>query len=188
MLSQWISRGKRSDLFARNVLSGGAFTQKRKKGIEEGVAGDLMSAHPDSVEFARALNVECKHYKDLGIFPLFFDLKGKSFLGSVVQKCELETKQSGKTWMLVARQNMKPIIVGLQSDFARAIIWRDRPALCHSIRTANYSVTFFLFEDFLAKVRPAQLTKIAGHFPMTPGPDERHRKGLWERNITISGV
>lgn len=186
MLSEWLSRGKRRDLFARNVISGGKFTNSRKKGGDEGIAGDLMSAHPDSVEFAKVCNVECKHYADLGFMPFAFDVKGKSFLGTVVRKCEQESAQSGKAWMLAARQNMKPILVGLHSDLARAIIWRDAPTLCHTFRTKNYSVTFFLLDDFLAKVNPKRFMKVAENFPMSSEPTLRN--GLWERVITISGA
>lgn len=189
-LSKWISRGKRTDLFARNVLSGGKFTQSRRKGSDEGIAGDLMSAHPDSVEFAKVFNVECKHYADLGLFPFMFDIKGKSFLGTVVQKCQQEARQSGKNWVLVARQNSKPILVGLQSDLARAIIWQRAPAFCHSFRTKHYSVTFFLFLDLLANVKVSNFTK-AGRAVMGMMASKAYMDAsatsLWERSINVTG-
>lgn len=111
-LSLWVSEGHRSDLFARNVLSGGSFTNAMKKDSKEhGMPGDLAANHPMAFKFLELFTVECKHYADLGFEAFLFDTESKSFLGSVLKHTRKQAEQAKLHPMVIARQNRRPSIL-----------------------------------------------------------------------------
>lgn len=112
-LSRWISKGARSDLFTRNVLSGGDFTRRIvKESGEIGTPGDLMARDKLAFDFIRAFFVECKHYKVLGFVPFLFDVSGKTFLSVALAHASMQAAQSGTHFMFVAKQNnLQPVVI-----------------------------------------------------------------------------
>lgn len=123
-LSLWISKGGRADLFARNVLSGGQFTNQTKKGsLETGTPGDLMANHPLAFSFLSMFFIECKHYADLGFEALLFD-EDKSFLGRVMAKCKEQAHQATPEVfpIIVAKQNRRPSIIICDGEVGQTML------------------------------------------------------------------
>lgn len=107
-LSHWITSGERDDLFTRNVLSGGQFTFSSRKGKARGRAGDIVSSDPLAFPFCEKVVVECKHWRDLDLIS-FFHQRGELF--QAICKVERQARDCGKNWMLIARQNNKPVLL-----------------------------------------------------------------------------
>ena len=111
-LSRWVSKDARSDLFTRNVLSGGDFTRRSKTTSSElGMPGDLMARHPLAFQFAQTFMVECKHYKELGLASFIFDRTGSSFLSKTLAYAQLQASQASQHYMVVAKQNYVPTLL-----------------------------------------------------------------------------
>jgi len=118
LLSEWLTRGVRRDLFSRNVLSGGRFTNALKKEEHEragGLAGDLMAAHPLAFQFLKLFIVECKHYADIQLHQYLMDTSGKSFLGEVIRTTGAQARHANTEWMVVARQNRMDTLLFMPS-------------------------------------------------------------------------
>lgn len=113
-LSLWISHGEKSDLFTRNVLSGGSFTHAAKKGIVRGTPGDLAAAHPAAYAFLQLFEVECKHWRDVHADAILWMNKGE--LLRVLAKLETRAHASHRSFFLIARQNFRPDIVLMPYD------------------------------------------------------------------------
>jgi hypothetical protein len=151
MLSQWITGGEREDLFSRNVLSGGRFTNSLRNKTSLGVPGDLMAAHPLAFNFLSHFLVECKHYKDLGIHLYLVDQKEKSFLAQVIKHTAAQAESAGLTWMLIAKQNMIPTLIFLpRAAYEAACILLGGSYRMHSLH--NGSIGVMRFEDFLVGI------------------------------------
>jgi len=109
LLSAWLTKGERRDLFSRNVLSGGQFTASLG---ERGSPGDLMAAHPRAFRFLSAFVVECKHRRNLELAQFLLDTGGKSFLSRTVRKADAEGRQAGRHFLVVAAQNyITPVVL-----------------------------------------------------------------------------
>jgi hypothetical protein len=159
-LSLWVSHGERADLFRRNVLSGGNFTNAVKRdSVEHGIPGDLGANHPLAYTFLTRFAVECKHYASLGFEAFLFDVKmDASFLGRVWTKARKEAAHTTRTTkrnmfpMVVARQNRRPSILLVDQMMGelldQAVPSRiQRPVRWHlPQRTSMY-----LFEEVLSK-------------------------------------
>lgn len=159
-LSLWVSEGQRADLFARNVLSGGSFTNAMKNGAttEFGTPGDLMANHPMAFAFLSSFFVECKHYADLGFEAFLFDHEASSFLGKVLAQCRKQAVQSNVWPLLVAKQNRRPSILLCDravGDAALAAVPGRLPALRHH-HLHSGRTTMFLMEAFTSHVPPGR--------------------------------
>lgn len=155
-LSEWITGGDRKDLFSRNVLSGGRFTNQQKKGEKLGIAGDLMAAHPLAFEFLSNFVVECKHYADLGFRHYLFDRNTGSFLARVVEHTAAQAHATGLTWMVVARQNRLPTVLLMAGPIGEAARQqRHARAALHYHSLHRGAVCMMQFDEFLKLVRPA---------------------------------
>jgi hypothetical protein len=112
VLSMWITQNQRSNLFTRNVLSGGAHTRTVKIGIEEAnIPGDIAAANPLAYEFLSHFSVECKFYKDLHLDVFIMDTAGTSFLSKTIALARKQAIASGLQWMVIAKQNRTEPIV-----------------------------------------------------------------------------
>ena len=156
LLSLWITQGGRADLFARNVLSGGQFTNALKRGSTElGTPGDLVANNPLAFAFLSMFFIECKHYKDLGFEALLFD-EGKSFLGQVLAGCRKQAKQAPQLMfpLVIARQNRRPTIMlcdgAVGHAFLRAVPRRRPAPRWHSLHDG--SIMMMPFEAALSVV------------------------------------
>lgn len=111
-LSMWITLNQRSNLFTRNVLSGGAHTRTVKLGIEEAnIPGDIAAANPLAYEFLSHFSIECKFYKDLHLDVFLMDMAGTSFLTKVIALARKQATAAGLYWMVIAKQNRTEPIV-----------------------------------------------------------------------------
>jgi hypothetical protein len=154
-LSLWLTQGKRSDLFARNVLSGGKFTLATQKGKELGMPGDLMAAHPLAFEFLSTFLVECKHHADLKLEQYFFDIHKKGSLAKIIEKASEEADSVNLYHMVVAMQNRCPAMVFLPAIAGLSVLNVARPKQAmryHKLH--NDSVFICKLEDLVCLVRP----------------------------------
>ena len=134
-LSRWISRGEKSDLFVRNVTSGGAFTFALRSGREQGTPGDLMSGgEPEATTFLKLWMVEAKHWRDLGLHIAMWRSSGD--LLKEIDKAEKQAVGTGRSMLFVAKQNRQPAIcfvnyeAGIErtreADLIYHVLWRHR--------------------------------------------------------------
>ena len=159
MLSYWITGGDRGDLFSRNVLSGGRFTNAVRNKSALGVPGDLMAAHPLAFDFLSSFMIECKHYKELGIHQYLMDDKGKSFIGSVINQTAYDAAKVGLLWMLVAKQNLFPTLIFLpRRAFMVALKMESQQLKTHHMLHSGM-VGMMRFEDFLFGIDPQKYLK-----------------------------
>jgi hypothetical protein len=106
-LSLWLSHGEKTDLFSRNVLSGGSFTHSMNRhGVGKGTAGDLLAAHPLAYEFLQLFEVECKHWEDIQADAILWKMKGQ--LLNVIDVLEKRALKERRFFMLIARQDYRP--------------------------------------------------------------------------------
>ena len=111
-LSLWLTRGEKPDIFARNVLSGGAFTVAQGRGVSSSrMAGDLMAAHPLAFRFLSRYIVECKHLASLGLEQFLFDTSRTSPLSKIVMYARGQANQAGLDYLLIAKQNRRDALV-----------------------------------------------------------------------------
>lgn len=130
-LSLWVSEGHRADLFARNVLSGGQFTNSVKKGsLETGTPGDLMANHPRAFDFLSTFFIECKHYADLNFEQFLFD-EAKSFLGKVMAGCRKQADQADPPVfpLIIAKQNRRATVMLMDGEVGKAFLGSIPPRL-----------------------------------------------------------
>jgi hypothetical protein len=108
-LSLWLSQGERDDLFWRSAMSGGRATlQIRRDLVNKAQSGDLTAISQEAYEFAERTFFECKHYRDLGFARGFICQTGTVW--NFWQKACNEAERHIKTPVLIARQNLYPIV------------------------------------------------------------------------------
>lgn len=108
-LSQWVSHGKRTDLFWRSAMSGGRATVAHRKGESVRQAGDITSVAPEGHVLTNLFYVECKHYRDLDLVGFFLKDKGK--LAGFWRTTEREAEKHKRKPMLIAKQNNVPTLL-----------------------------------------------------------------------------
>lgn len=109
MLSQWVTRGARDDVFWRAALSGGRATNRFKRGsVTEHQAGDISAVHEAGNAFASYWFVECKHIKDLNVQALVLGTGGP--LATYWTTAKREAAKYRKHPMVIAKQNFYPVI------------------------------------------------------------------------------
>jgi hypothetical protein len=125
-LSLWLTEGERTDLFSRNVLSGGRFTNQAKKGLELAIPGDLAAAHPLAIEFITKFMVECKHHKNINLDVYLFDTQQKSSLAKIIDKALAEAKLANVVPLIVVKQNNRDAAVLMQHAVGGAALEATR--------------------------------------------------------------
>lgn len=107
--SKWWSKNERDDLFWRTHNSGGRFTVRQKKGFDtHHQGGDICDVHPDGKLFCDLFCIECKSYKDIGLWSI---VTGSGLLVDWWKKLEEACKQDGKNPILITKSNNKPILL-----------------------------------------------------------------------------
>jgi len=107
-LSKWWSKNEREDLFWRTQNSGGRFTVRQKKGFDtHHQGGDICDIHPDGKLFFDVFCIECKSYKDIGLWSI---VTGLGLLVEWWKKLEEMGVQEGKHPILITKSNNKPIL------------------------------------------------------------------------------
>ena len=108
LLSLWLSRSQRADLFTRNVLSGGAFTIRT---TERGIPGDVAASDPLSHEFLSLYSIECKHHADLKLSELLLKPQRLSSFGKIIAKAEEQAAETQRYYLIVAKQNNRDTVI-----------------------------------------------------------------------------
>lgn len=109
-LSLWVTGGRREDAFWRSAMSGGRATVGRRAGKTlDRHAGDISATSPEGHALTDFWYVECKAYKDLGLEGAM--LEGQGPLAKFWRKTCEEATAHGKLPMLIAKQNMRRIML-----------------------------------------------------------------------------
>lgn len=156
-LSLWVSGGQRSNIFSRNVLSGGAFTVASGKGHEVNLPGDIAASHPLAFDFLSLFMVEAKHRKDLALATFLWDMSGKNFMARVYDQAFAQAAKVGLMPMIIAKQNHSPTIVLVPwaiGEAARALTFPAGMLAYHSLHRDR--VMLILFDQMLRYVRPVK--------------------------------
>jgi len=111
-LSSWLSAGKRLDYFWRSAMSGGRATVAMKKNIELGASsGDITAICSEGEVLTKQFMIECKAYRSLQLDQLIFTDTGE--FRWIWLKLKADSKKYHREPMLIAKQNQRPVIVGL---------------------------------------------------------------------------
>lgn len=94
------SGGERTDLFRRNVQSGGRHTTASRRGQDPGQPGDVAADHPDAFPFLACWMVECKHHRDLQFMRALWRQTGKLY--DFIVTAEQQARTANRMFMLVA--------------------------------------------------------------------------------------
>lgn len=157
-LSMWLTEGQRSNIFARNVLSGGSFTVTHGKGRETpNIPGDLMAASPLAFEFLSMFSIECKNNEEIDLAAFLQDKNGKSFLMKTILHTEAQAKAHGITWMVIGKRNRQETLVIMDYNIAgvAALSAASFPAAFrwHVLHNSKYFMTTL---DHLLRLAPAR--------------------------------
>lgn len=107
-LSQWVSGGRRKDVFWRTAMSGGRATVFRKKGSLYRQSGDICAVSLEGHTLTDCIYFELKFYADLEL-PSFF-LRGKGCLSKFWAKAKEEAKFYHLKPVLIVKQNRGPVL------------------------------------------------------------------------------
>jgi hypothetical protein len=150
MLSKWMTKNERTDVFWRSAMSGGRATVARKTRGEKlsSQVGDISCVHPAGASFISSFAVECKFYADLNFNGL---LTGKGKLLEFWNKLKQEADTHKKHPFLVCRQNRLPTYIGLDRLAADLLkVNEDRFAII----SPKYDLRLIDAAKFIAKVEP----------------------------------
>jgi len=110
MLSQWVTKGKREDLFWRSAMSGGRATVAKRRGSNlASQAGDISAVHRLGHVLTADFYFELKHVKDLGLTS--FIVKSQGPLAKFWKTACKEARVYKKEPILIVRQNRLPALV-----------------------------------------------------------------------------
>jgi hypothetical protein len=110
-MSLWVTNGKRADIFSRNIISGGRFTNQLRKGGELGTPGDMAGVLPEAHKFLSLFTVEYKHHREIRLEHYILDRKGTSFLHKTIVHTRDQASQVGRHYLVIAKENHRPILM-----------------------------------------------------------------------------
>lgn len=109
-LSQWVTQGRREDLFWRSAMSGGRATVAKRRGSNlASQAGDISAVHKLGHVLTSDFYFELKHVKDLGLDS--FITKSIGPLAQYWRTACKEANRYTKEPILIVRQNRLPILL-----------------------------------------------------------------------------
>lgn len=160
VLSLWLSDGAQSDLFTRNILSGGAYTRRHS---DRGMPGDLAASHPLSHAFLERYFIECKHHRNLGLGDFLYHGMQRTAFGKIVGKCIEQSADAKRYYLIVAKQNNRDALVFLPRTPGDLLTVRLRKqsrvrVLYHALHGGN--VFCMRLSDFVAFVPPDAMMQI----------------------------
>ncbi len=183
MLGRWWTDGQRDDVFWRSTISGGRATIRADKGKQTyGQAGDVQAVDPVGEPLLKVVTIEAKRgYSGVSLGDLL-DLPdgSKSIWFDWFAQAERSWEQARScSWLLIVKKDRRCILavipsalyvllVGVNSDLARAF-----PRM--KIRVNNRSLVALRLPDFLKRVRPIDIRKIANDWHMSKRRERRER-------------
>lgn len=166
LLSLWLTRGEQPDIFARNVLSGGAFTLATERGKRSArMPGDLMASHPSAFRFLEQFSIECKHLKDIGLIQYLLDPRGMTPLGKIIALAKRQARHINVEYMVIAKQNRMAALVFVSGAIGERMLnslvqYKGRVALMpmhHKFHGG--SVVAFRLKDLVLTIDPDLLLR-----------------------------
>lgn len=156
ILSMWLTENQRSNIFARNVLSGGGFTVTVKGGKETpNIPGDLMAANPLAFAYLSLFSVECKNTEQVDLSAFLYDKHGKSFLMKTIDHTRQQAFVHGLSWMIFAKHNYHEAIVLMEGEIGDiALAASPFPSLIKYHRLYSGSYMMMSFEHLTRLVNP----------------------------------
>lgn len=115
-LSRWLTEGKSTKQLIRSVLSGGWESSKQGEGAWRH-AGDLAPNGPKGEAFRMCVVVECKHYREVNLWPLWHE-DNRTSMAPIWQWWRQVRKEAAAVStipMLVFKANASPVMVMLPS-------------------------------------------------------------------------
>ncbi|MCK5235404.1 MAG: hypothetical protein KAR06_00350 [Deltaproteobacteria bacterium] len=156
-LSRWLSYQERDDLLWRSAMSGGRATVQFKKGKKASTqAGDLSSIDPLGHKLIDKFVVECKFYKDLRIDSLIYHEPVTNTIYDFWNILRKEAIDHDKNPMIIARQNNKRTLIGLNDNGVRILFPKKSDRLPYSY-FESLNLYLFDYASFLGDVDPAVL-------------------------------
>lgn len=108
-LSEWVSKGRRTDLFWRTAISGGRATVARRKGVVVRQAGDICAVSPEGHALTDYWYIECKFYRRIMLAEFLINNQGP--IVRWWKTAKHEARQHGLEPMLIIKQNKWPVLV-----------------------------------------------------------------------------
>ncbi len=157
LLSEWVSGGKRDDLFWRTSMSGGRATIRSRGGKEtHGQYGDITATHPKGRKLTKLVTIELKcGYTKASLMNLIDHEKneGSIWWGFLEQASTAAKKAGTPYWWLIVKQNYCIPMLYMPTAMAdRLAVTYVRPKV--SLVVPGYRVTGFQLHKFLAKSDP----------------------------------
>jgi hypothetical protein len=161
-LSQWISDGKRYDVFWRSAMSGGRATVQLAHGYKlKAQAGDISSIASLGERLLDHFIIESKFYSDLQIPQLV--LKDAGFLTVFWNELRAKALVYGKSPILIGKQNNYPALCMMTGDALDAFSLSEANTVAHFPRLGAHVVLFDVF------LREAQVPEPDVHIiPLRP--------------------
>ena len=157
LLSEWWSRGKRSDIFWRSSSSGGRATQRSKSGKEtRGHYGDICATDPSGFPLTDAYIIEVKcGYNDVTVGDILDKTRsGPTILEGWIHKLTEECSQEHTPdhWMIIHKRDRKNIYMYTSDS---SFDWGE--SHCQFMIDDKIFVTGNLFLPFLDTTRPEDM-------------------------------
>lgn len=173
-LSRWVTSGERDDVFWRSASSGGRATTLAMNGkFAEYHSSDIAPMHPLAFQLLEIFTVECKFYADLHLQDLPFDRR--SNIAVFWEQAYRDAKRVSKRPMLIARQNRKPTLLGLNTATYHTLYRAVR--MPHSIVSERHDLVLMDKLEFFKLLNPQQLLeplRAETPAPQPPGKDADH--------------
>lgn len=154
-LSLWLTDGKKDDCLWRSAGSGSMSTNsiKRGTGAKQYQASDLSPNSPEAYLLLDRFTIECKYYANLQLEALLFNPKCQIL--TFWKQARRDADSVGKLPFLIAKQNRRPIMVGLPIGI---LVKLGVVPIHLTVSSAN--LTLLHLDDFLTNVHPSYLKKI----------------------------
>ena len=155
-LSLWFSKGKKDDLYWRSAGSGNIATIGLSRGKRlDKLTGDISSIGGEGEELTRNFMVECKFYKDLEYDSLIFNVN-RGICG-FWNKLVKDAKKFSKLPMLIARQNRRPTLIGLDLKTFYLIEDNAQKPFTHASVYVHQDLCLTLTRDFFSRFKSEDL-------------------------------
>lgn len=116
MLSLWISDGLNKDVFWRSASSGARSTLAVRRGeaAKQFHSSDIAPVDKAAYLLLDKFTIECKHYQSLQLEGLAYP--GNCKMEQFWKQATRDAEQVNKRPLLIARQNGRPILLGMRLD------------------------------------------------------------------------